>query len=98
MALERFDDFEFCAARVVSVVVLDLGPLEHEADGSVGKVEARSHLGVTFVRAITQSDKTAETLSAIVEIVVCTFVEIGLAGVGMHQVVLFEQYYFGFRH
>ena len=98
MPLERLDYFELCATGIMSVVVLDLGPLKHEADGSVRKVEARGHLGVTFVGAITQSDKTAEALTAIVEIVICTFVEIGLAGVGMHQVVLLKQYHFGFRH
>src|ERR1700735_2045893 len=38
MAFEWFDDFESCAACVVSVVVLDLRPLKHEADGSAGKV------------------------------------------------------------
>ena len=53
MAFERFDDFEPCTAGVVSVVVLDPGPLKHEADGSVRKVQAHRHFGVTFVRAIT---------------------------------------------
>jgi len=32
MSFERFDYFEFCTARIVSAVVLDLGRLEHEAD------------------------------------------------------------------
>ena len=82
----------------MSFVVLDLRALKHEADRAVGKVEARGHLGVTFIRAITQSDKAAEPLTTIVEVVVCTFIEVGFARVGMHQVVLFEQYYFGFRH
>src|ERR1700691_5300869 len=47
MAFEWFDDFEFCAACVVSVVILYLRPLKHEADGSVGKIETRGHLRVT---------------------------------------------------
>jgi len=90
MAFERFDDFEPCTAGIVSVVVLDLGPLKHETDGSVREVQARGHFGVTFVCAITQSDEAAEVLTTIVEIIVCALVEIRLASVGMHQVVLFK--------
>jgi hypothetical protein len=98
MAFEPFDDFELRTARVMRIVVLDFGPLKHETDGSIGKVQAYSHFGIAFVRAVTQSDEAAEALPSIVKVVVCTFVEIGLAGVRMHQVVLLKQYYFEFRH
>jgi len=81
----------------VGAVVVDFGTLEHEADGTVGQVQAHGHLGrILHWLDYPSRIKAAETLTSIVKVVVCAFVEIRLTSIGMHQVILFKQYHFTF--
>ncbi len=98
MMLEGLHDLELESPGVVRSVVLYLGTAEHEAHGAVGQVEADRHLGVAFVGAIAEPDEAAGLLRAIVKVVISAFVEIRLAGVRMHQVVLIEQDHLVFIH
>jgi hypothetical protein len=93
MVLKRLQDLELEAAGVVRGVSLDFGALKHEAHRAVGEIYADRHLGVSLVGAVAEPRETARARGAIVEIVVCAFVVVGLAGVRMHQVVLIEQHH-----
>jgi hypothetical protein len=89
--LERLDNPELEAARVVRVVVIDFGTPEHEANRGIRSVQANSHFGCALVWPITQSHKATEPLSAVEKVVIGAFIEVGFAGVGMHQIVVLEQ-------
>ena len=57
-AFERFDDVERHSAAVKRFVRATFGPREHEADTSVGQIDATRHLAAAFVRPIREPEPT----------------------------------------
>jgi hypothetical protein len=88
---ERLPHLEAQPAGVVLVIGRDRRSLEHEGDASSGEIETGRHLGVALVRAIAETDETADPPARVEEVVVGALVEVLLAAVLVHEIVGFEQ-------
>src|SRR3546814_7352591 len=87
-ALERLEHVEADAAGVEGVVAVDLGPLEHEADLTVGQVEADGHLVVALVGAVAAAEPATDLLLGVVDVEVHALVEVRLRAELVHVLVL----------
>ena len=85
--LGRLQHLEAAAPGVEGVVVLDLGPLEHEEHASVRQVEGHGHLGLALVGAVPQPDEAPDRLLPVEEVEVHALVEVRLRPEGMREVV-----------
>jgi hypothetical protein len=75
-SLEGFDDVERHTATLEGFVGATFGSREHEADATVGQVDATRHLAAAFVGPIRQTKPGADSTCAVEDVEVHALVEV----------------------
>jgi hypothetical protein len=89
--LERRHDVEAGTARVERVVVVDLGPVEHESHATVGEVQTRRQFRIALVGAVAEAEEAPDLLSRVVDVEVHRLVEVRGGLQLVHVLVLWFQ-------